>query len=239
MIDYHSHFLPGIDDGSKSINESLYMLSAWINQGVDNIVATPHFYADRNTPEKFLEDRKRSYNSLKKAISGYSPELQAKFPGVMLGAEVHYFDGISHYEGLRDLCFEGTNLMLLEMPFRDWSERLLDEVANLHYTTGIMPIAAHIERYSDQRLFNDFMDLDIFFQSNAHFIYDKKSTRKACKLLKSGTITFIGSDAHNTDTRPVNMGLAEDAITKALGSQFIEELTNKQFEIISDYSRSD
>ena len=51
MIDFHSHFLPGIDDGSDSIAVSLAMLEAWRSQGIEEIVATPHFYADHNTPE--------------------------------------------------------------------------------------------------------------------------------------------------------------------------------------------
>ncbi|MCD8379114.1 MAG: histidinol-phosphatase, partial [Lachnospiraceae bacterium] len=47
MIDFHSHFLPGLDDGSKSVEESLEMLALSWESGVDRIVATPHFYASK------------------------------------------------------------------------------------------------------------------------------------------------------------------------------------------------
>lgn len=60
MIDFHSHILPGVDDGSKNVEMSLEMLRASAAQGVTDICLTPHFYAERNTPEKFLEKRRRA-----------------------------------------------------------------------------------------------------------------------------------------------------------------------------------
>ena len=54
MIDFHSHILPGIDDGSKSSDMSLRMISALADQGVDTIAATSHYYATDRTPERFL-----------------------------------------------------------------------------------------------------------------------------------------------------------------------------------------
>ena len=54
MIDFHSHILPAMDDGSKNIEESLQMLRMLQEQGVERVIATPHFYADENPPDVFL-----------------------------------------------------------------------------------------------------------------------------------------------------------------------------------------
>ena len=57
MIDLHSHILPQMDDGSRSVDESLQMLAALAAQGVTDVAATPHFYASENSPERFLARR--------------------------------------------------------------------------------------------------------------------------------------------------------------------------------------
>lgn len=238
MIDFHSHFLPGIDDGSDSIGLSLNMLNAWCNQGIDTVIATPHFYATRNSPERFLRRREEAYNAVRDAMARYRPSNGGPWPDIKLGAEVYFFSGISRYEGLHDLCLEGTNLLLLEMPFTPWTSRMIDEVDVIASTTGIMPVAAHIERYLNQpkSLVKEFLDLDIFIQSNAEFFLDRGSARKALKMLKKGVITFWGSDAHNMDYRAPNLGPALKVISKALGEEFVDNLTNRQYDIIEQFS---
>ena len=82
MIDFHSHFLPGMDDGSKSVQESLKMLSLARDSGVNQIVATPHFYASKESPEHFLRRRESSWETLKEALPDDAPQI-------WLGAEVY------------------------------------------------------------------------------------------------------------------------------------------------------
>ena len=60
MTDFHSHVLPCLDDGSVSVEQSIEMLRAEAEQGITHVIATPHFYAGRTTPERFLEKRERS-----------------------------------------------------------------------------------------------------------------------------------------------------------------------------------
>ena len=238
MIDFHSHFLPGIDDGSDSISLSLSMLDAWCNQGIDNVVASPHFYADRNNPERFLRRREDAYQELREAMAVHSPSSGRPWPDILLGSEVRFFDGISRFDGLHELCLEGTNLLLLEMPFHTWTSRMVDEVGIIASTTGIMPVAAHIERYLDQprSLVKAFLNLDIYIQSNAEFFLERGTSHKAVKMLKKGIITFIGSDAHNMSRRPVNIGPALRVISKSLGEDFVNNLTYRQYDIIEKFS---
>ena len=110
MIDFHSHILPSIDDGSKDVEMSLQMVALLQKQGVDTVCATSHFYATQRSPERFLQRRAEAYEALRAAL----PE---DAPAIRLGAEVLYFPGISHMAALPQLCLEGTKLLLLEMPF--------------------------------------------------------------------------------------------------------------------------
>ena len=124
VIDFHSHILPGIDDGSKSIEMSIEMLHMAKEQRVDIMVATPHFYASRHRVEDFLRKRNHAYEHLKDKLPEGVPELK-------LGAEVAYFSGISKADRLDDLTVEGTNLILLELPFVAWTDTVIHEVRDL------------------------------------------------------------------------------------------------------------
>lgn len=64
MIDFHTHILPGVDDGAENIETALAMLREEAVQGVNQVFATPHFYADEETPEAFLERRRASFEGL-------------------------------------------------------------------------------------------------------------------------------------------------------------------------------
>ena len=87
MIDWHSHLLPGIDDGSRDVEESLALLRMEAEQGVDTVVATPHFFADDGSVDSFVEQRQKSYETLRSAMPEGSPDI-------VLGAEVRYYPGI-------------------------------------------------------------------------------------------------------------------------------------------------
>ena len=104
VVDFHTHILPGIDDGSSSVEESLAMLQMEKEQGASLVVATPHFYPQNDRPEKFLQRRKAAFEQLTEKIS---PD--DKLPQIILGAEVYYFKGIGQWEGLRDFAIENTN----------------------------------------------------------------------------------------------------------------------------------
>ena len=93
MFDVHCHILPGIDDGSKNVQMSLDMLKMSAEQGVEGIIFTPHFYADMNSPEKFFDKRSKALAELESGLGNLS-----KVPKYAVGAEVHYFRGMSRYD---------------------------------------------------------------------------------------------------------------------------------------------
>jgi len=102
MIDLHSHILPNLDDGSKDADESIALLNLLANQGIETVVATPHFYANDESVENFLKRRTESYEIL-------SQRLYDGLPKIFLGAEVRYYQGISRMPDINKLCIDGTN----------------------------------------------------------------------------------------------------------------------------------
>ena len=85
IIDFHSHVLPGIDDGSRSVEESIAMLQAEAAQGIRHVVATPHFYPHHDSPEHFLEKRREAEEALRREMK-HHPGL----PELSIGAEVYF-----------------------------------------------------------------------------------------------------------------------------------------------------
>ena len=111
MIDFHTHILPGIDDGSRDPDESMGLLQEEIRQGVRTIVATPHFYANRISVEGFLRRREQSIQILNASVSRAgeifdfreTTGARTALPEIYVGAEVYYFPGMGRAEKLRDL----------------------------------------------------------------------------------------------------------------------------------------
>lgn len=208
MIDIHSHILPEMDDGSKSTTESLAMLRTAAAQGISVMAATPHFYPQQNDPESFLLRRALSVERLWK-------EWEEGLPELILGAEVAYFEGISRAEKMRELCYEGTNLLLLEMPFASWTERMAKEVQMLGRQCGIHVLLAHVERYRHYKkapVWNELLAGEVSVQCNAEFFIDRWTKRRARHMLEVGEIQLIGSDCHNMRSRMPNMGEALQVI---------------------------
>lgn len=225
MLDFHTHLIPGIDDGSKDISMSMDMLRMWKEQGFDHICATPHFYADMMRPDRFLEKRNAAYLSLMDAVSS-APGGAAAYPVIIPGAEVHYFRGMSSSEDIFSLCLQNTKLLLVEMPFHKWSDYMIREIAELT-SIGLIPVAAHIERYlsiQGAKTIDDLLDTGILVQCNAEFFLSPRTRRKALRMISSGTVDFLGSDAHNLTTRAPNLGKAVGYISKKLGIESLRHI---------------
>ncbi len=217
MTDIHCHVLPQMDDGSKSVEESLAMLKALSAQGVDQVVATPHFYADEDSPEGFLERRAASKEKL---MRSWHPGL----PALRLGAEVCYFEGISQCGGLDALKIEGTGLLLLEMPFCRWGQRVLQEVREIQAARAAV-LLAHIERYlqwQDKEIWDALAEWGVLNQCNAPFFLRWQTRPKALRMLWEGRIHLLGSDSHNMGSRPPQLGEALAAVGQK-GRKILEE----------------
>ena len=222
MLDIHTHILPKMDDGSCSVKQSFAMLRAEALDDVDCVVFTPHFYAQNETPETFLKRREAALRQLTEA-----KDVSKSIPKMILGAEVAYFAGISRAEGIEELCIDGTNSMLIEMPFCRWNRSVLDELDFLMENRGIRPIIAHIERYMFYQSFGTVRRLcekGILIQANTSFFTSWNTAWMAMWMLKKNRIHFLGSDCHNMKKRPPDMGEALFRIELRLGRRALKYL---------------
>lgn len=164
VIDFHSHILPGIDDGSKDVEMSMEMLRMALEQGVEIMLATPHFYASQQRIDDFLLNRQAALERLENRRNSFGPELK-------LGAEVAFFPGMSQADRLEELLIEGSRVLLLEMPFTSWSESTVDEVAELVKKRNMQVVLAHLDRYmgmtENRKQMARLLEWPIYVQINA------------------------------------------------------------------------
>jgi protein-tyrosine phosphatase len=221
VIDFHSHFLPKIDDGSRNLETTLEILKVSAQHGVDVMVATPHFYADTDRVEDFLNKRNRAYEVVKS-------EYHETVPEIILGAEVAYFEGMGRAEKIDALTIGSTENILLEMPFRTWRQEDLEQIEYMTYKRGFHVIIAHLERYlsipGNRTFVSRLMDLPVTIQVNAECLLDKKSKKHIIKYLKKGKVHLLGSDCHGMHRRPPNLWEGRAVIEDELGIEILNRI---------------
>ena len=230
VIDFHSHILPGIDDGSTDMEMSRQMLELSASQGIKVILATPHFYADRVSLDHFLKYRDSSLNSIRHFSENYGIKILA-------GAEVAYFSGMSTANGLDRLTVSGTSLLLLEMPFRPWTGDDIREVRNL-IRIGIQPVIAHIERFypcqRNKHMIGELFSLPVYVQINAEALLTWKTRRFILRLFREGKAHLLGSDCHNLSSRPPNLAQGRDTVKRKLGVEYLEQMDSLGRELVGE-----
>ena len=223
MIDFHSHILPGIDDGSANVETSFAMLQMEKEQGIRTVIATPHFDARFDDPEVFLAKREQAESSLRLAVA-----KEAGIPQVIPGAEVAFFRGMSHSEFLPHLTIGGSRCILVEMPPAPWPEEFYRELADIWNLRHLLPVIAHVDRYiTPLRTFGipeRLGSMQVAVQANGTFFLEKRTAAMAMKMLKSGRIQVLGSDCHNMTDRKPNLGVAMERIRYKLGDKTVQKI---------------
>ena len=233
ITDFHSHVLPCMDDGSTSVEMSIAMLQAAAEQGITHVIATPHFYAHRNTPERFLERRNQAEKILREEMQKYSG-----LPKLSVGAEVLFFKGISECDALKLLTISEKNCILLEMAECPWGDYAFREIEQIREKQGLLPIIAHVDRYvgpwQDHGIPARLEKLPVMVQANAEFFLRRFTAPMAMRMLKRGQIHVLGSDCHNLTSRRQNLGEALQRIQKKLGQDAIDYIRTCESEIFKD-----
>ena len=231
IVDFHSHILPGIDDGSGSLKESIALLRLEAEQGISHVVATPHFYPRYETPESFLEKRHRAEETLLAAR-----EQVKGLPSISVGAEVYFFRGISESEFLPQLTIQGNQCILIEMPPAPWPEAVFQELESIWRRRGITPVVAHIDRYiapfRTYKIPQRLQQMPVLVQANASFFLESRTRRMALKMLRADQIQLLGSDCHNLDSRPPKLGSAVELIRQQLGDEVLERIRSYQEDVL-------
>lgn len=232
MIDFHSHILYGIDDGSKDEAMTIDMVKLAAKSGTKGIVATPHFFRGRfQVP---FEEIKREVEGLKDLVKDKCIDIE-----IYCGQEVYYTEKILESYQCGDIAtIENSRYMLIEFPLREFS---LDKVINDIYELqlkGIVPIIAHPERYKTfteaPELINKFIEEGFLFQLNTGSIFGDfgRNVKKTAELfVKHGIYSVIGSDGHRSDVRTTDMTRGIRAIEK-INPGYVMEMEKISREIL-------
>jgi protein-tyrosine phosphatase len=196
-VDMHSHLIPGIDDGSKSLEDSILLIKRLYGYGLRKIITTPHVMTEyfRNTPEII----RLGLKELRTALLKEELDIQVN------AAAEYYIDEIflEKIESGQELLTIHDNLVLVETGFMNKPQMLLEILFSLEMH-GYKPILAHPERYhyliKDSKLLHDLLDRDVYFQINLLSLtgfYSKPVQHFAELLIDQKSVRLFGTDCHN------------------------------------------
>ncbi len=216
--DIHSHFIPGIDDGAQTMEDSLQMITEMHKLGYKKIITSPHTMSDyyRNTSEIILSGRDKVKDELKKAEIGIE------------------FDAVSEYyldydleKKLDDgpLLTFGNNYLLFEISYMNPPDNLYHLIFKMQLL-GYKPVLAHPERYNfwhnEFNKYESFIDKGVLLQMNINSLtgYYSMSTKKiAEQMIDKNMISFLGTDCHHIGhVNLIKQVVYEPYLEKLIGS---------------------
>ena len=227
MIDIHTHILPNIDDGARSIEETFNLIKEAKNAGFEAIVSTSHYkegYYETDTPEREVW------------INAIHENLQTKNIDIKLylGNEIYMTENIVKLlEDGKASTINDTSYVLFEMPLNIEPENLYDIIYEMKQCK-LVPILAHPERYTfiqnEPELAYDLIQKGVLMQANYGSIigeYGYKAQFIAKKFFENNMIHFLGSDVHRQNTIYAKMPEILSELNSVIGEEKLEELTTK------------
>ena len=221
--DMHSHLIPGIDDGSDSVEESIIMIKGLLELGFDKFVCTPHIMSD------FFKNNKETisiaFQELIKALEREKINIQLEF-----AAEYYLDEGFIQKLETKEILTFGDNYLLFETSYMNKPGNLREVIFEM-LTSGYKPILAHPERYT--YMFDDFSKYEelyntgVLFQINMNSLtgyYSKASKKIAEKLIDNNMVDFLGSDCHKPRHVPI---MKQAMLTKYYAKALASGLKNK------------
>ena len=193
--DMHSHLIPGIDDGSKSIEESLDLIRKFQALGYRKLITTPHIMSDayRNTPEIILGGLDKLRTAVQK--EGINMELDA-------AAEYYFDEGFTKHIKEKNLLTIGGRYVLFEVSYMNQPDNINQVIFDIQ-VAGYHPILAHPERYpfwyNDFNRYHQLKETGVLLQLNTNSLtgyYGPDAKKIAERMINENLIDFIGSDMH-------------------------------------------
>ncbi|WP_420317890.1 tyrosine-protein phosphatase [Ekhidna sp.] len=219
LVDLHSHLIPGIDDGTQTISQSLNLIKTLESLGVKKIITTPHIHPRYpNTPELINEKSKVLIDTVSNSELNIMIEVAAEY----------YVDESFHESILKDdpiLSF-GDNYVLVEAPFQNKPMNFENVLFDLQ-SKGYKPVLAHPERYQflegSLEWLIELKKRNVLLQLTIGSIggyYGSAPNKMGSMLLKQEMIDFVGSDLHHSKHL--------DAFKKGLKSKVIQKALSKE-----------
>ena len=217
--DIHSHFIPGIDDGANTMEESIAMLREFSAFGYKKVITTPHIMSDayRNTSEIILS----GLNKVRVALKNENIPIEIE-------AAAEYYLDFDFEQGIekKQLLTFGTGYVLFEMAFINPPDNLNNAIFRM-LTNGYKPILAHPERYSfwhhDFKKYEELIEKGVLLQLNINSLtghYSPDVKRIAERMIEQNMISFLGSDCHHAGHIELikNVAVYKKALHKMIGS---------------------
>lgn len=225
MIDFHSHIIPGIDDGSRNIEETLNMIKEASKAGFKGIVLTSHYIEDFYETKE--EDRRALMKALYRVIEKNNIDMD-----LYLGNEI-YFSGniVNLIREKKASTINNSRYVLFEFPLNAEPINVEDVIYSL-LEHKFVPVLAHPERYpfiqKNPSMINELIDKGVYMQSNYGSIlgkYGEKAQIIVTKMLECNLVHFLGSDAHRPNSIYTQMGIAMKKINEIVGQEIFEEIS--------------
>lgn len=225
-IDFHTHILPAIDDGSKSVAQSMELLTAAKEIGFDTVLATSHFYPHRYNVSEFLKNREAAYAQIDK---------NADIPKIICGAEVLVCEGMEDMVQLEKLCIGDSDTMLIELPFDDVNitDRMYETVENMVREKKFNVVLAHPNRYSSY-VVERMISIDVKLQINISHLCIRSERRRAMQWFERGCVYAIGSDMHTNDKAYDDLKRVERYF-----EQYTDDVNSRSLELLKSKNVSD
>lgn len=239
IVDMHCHILPGVDDGSASMEETVATLKEAVSQGIGGMIVTPHFH-----PGRFAVRAPMIKEGLEKVRSRLVEEgLKLRlYPG----QECYYFSGLIHELDLGNvLTMCGTDYVLVEFDIDTQYTTIQRAVRELR-DNGYKPIIAHYERYRclyerKERL-RELREKGALLQLNFARLNERGSIFRGNpwrRLLKEGYVDFLGSDTHGMNFRPLDIDRATDWLLSSVDPEISDRVLVRNIEKLIGPVRKD
>ena len=197
VVDFHNHVIPGIDDGAKSIDDSIIMLRSFEQLGVKKVIGSPHSMAEGyvNSNEKIIEKRDEVREAIRK--NGLAIQSDAT-------AEYYCDEAFMERIERKELLTFGKNYVLMELSYVSKPTNF-GEVTYKLQVAGYNLILAHPERYpfyyeKDFDSYNSLKDRGVYFQINIASLaggYGSRAKFTAEKMIDDGMVEFVSTDLHS------------------------------------------
>lgn len=239
MIDFHSHIIPNVDDGSRSVEETFELLKEAKDAGFSGVISTSHYM------EEYYETDVAERNVWIKAISESLGKKDIDL-NLYLGNEVYITKNIINLlETRKATSINNSNYVLFEFPMNSKPMDMYDIIYDmLEYK--LIPILAHPERYSfvqkDPNLVYDLIQKGVLMQSNYGSIlgmYGEKAEIIVRKLLENNMVHFLGSDVHRSGSVYPKIHNCLREIETVIGEDKLEEISSVNPELVVENKRID
>lgn len=234
MIDIHSHVLYGIDDGAKTLDESIAILKKMSELGYTKVIATPH-YIDNTEYVANNKKKKELLTELTDKLKEENIKIE-----LFLGNEIFIEDNLLKKMIDQEIyTLNNTNYILLELPLLEKCDYSLDIIYEL-VRRGVKVVLAHPERYitfqKDKKMIDKYLELGVLFQGNISSLigkYGKNAQKLFIKLLKAKKYFALASDIHTSDSSLFKeFDLIKKKIIRYTSEEYFDDLLIKNPEKI-------